>query len=229
MKRLVFLSVYLLASVAQTASTEVISSRTDGYTDVLAGTVELSFDNMLLVNFDSEDNEYEDATVSTIMAHWTIGPIVRWFIADNFSLSFNPNFFLNVRKQTTTIGDNEYEDSKTEYGVLGFIMAHYYIKAGTFFFTPGVGAGGYWGKCETPAEDNPELVMKETIYGGAARLDLNLLFYTSDIFNIHAGLTMVVWFGSGEKDEAGPVQAEDIKDSMFALDAGFNVGFTFVL
>ncbi len=106
--------------------------------------------------------------------------------------------------------------SATELGVLGTLHADYLLRVGRgVFVKPGLGLGGFWTSADVPIEGSA-LERSATTVGGVVRAQLGLVYYTSAKFNLRAS------FGKRTSDD------EVIDVSVFELDLGWNVGFSYV-
>lgn len=205
---------------ATTANAAAIRSGTSGYGQINKGVFELGLDGTLLVNYDSgEMAPGSDDTRSQLSAIFTGGVTPRYFVAKNLSLGLNLDLFLAKNTETTEIAGVTNESTSTDYGLLAVAMAHYYVRLGFgMFFKPGIGGGGFWGKRERPVEGTNNQKISTTLSGGAARIDLGMVYFAGQHFNLKAGPDVLIRFGS-EKPEEGD------STSFTSVDVGFNVGF----
>lgn len=129
-----------------------------------------------------------------------------------------------------TTGTTTTESSFTELGFLATVMADYYISVGRgMFIKPGIG-GGYFrvsGDKDVAGINvaGTNLVEKITRSGGVGRVQLSLVFYTSNQFNLKAGVDVLARFGSKESDQDPSTGSTSILE----IDAAWNVGFAYVL
>jgi len=99
----------------------------------------------------------------------------------------------------------------SEVGGLVLVDAHYYARlGGGFFLRPGGGLGAFLGSHRTPLTDFA--VTTTTVYGGAAQVDLGLVFFPSSRVSLEAVPRVLVFAG---RSDAGTV---------VNADAGFSVG-----
>jgi len=160
----------------------------------------------------------------------------RYFVVNNVSLSLNLDFFYRKdsskaeTKDPATGATTDAEETATDSGFIGFGMVHYYMRLGnSMFFKPGIGGGGFVGTRRRPTPGTPGQETKTSLSGGAGRLDIGFAFYTSEHFNLKAGVDVIMRFGS-EKPEEGATTAtgaEPESQSFTSADAGFNVGFAY--
>ena len=70
----------------------------------------------------------------------------------------------------------------------------------------------------------PTLPTNETLttVGGAARLELSIVYFTSHKFNLRAGADVIMLFGSRS------VEGVDGSTGIFQTDVGWNVGFGYI-
>ncbi|MFT7624652.1 MAG: hypothetical protein ACI9WU_003840 [Myxococcota bacterium] len=129
-----------------------------------------------------------------------------------------------------TTGTTTTESSFTDLGFLATVMADYYISVGRgMFIKPGIG-GGYFrvsGDKDVAGINvaGTNLVEKITRSGGVGRVQLSLVFYTSNQFNLKAGVDVLARFGSKESDQDPSTGSTSILE----IDAAWNVGFAYVL
>jgi hypothetical protein len=134
-----------------------------------------------------------------------------------------------------TTGTTTTESSFTDLGFLATVMADYYISVGRgMFIKPGIG-GGYFrvsGDKDVAGINvagtnvaGTNLVEKITRFGGVGRVQLSLVFYTSNQFNLKAGVDVLARFGSKESDQDPSTGSTSILE----IDAAWNVGFAYVL
>ncbi|MDX9723648.1 MAG: outer membrane beta-barrel protein [Myxococcota bacterium] len=220
MKKLALLALLLLLPCTAFAQ-GTVHSGTYGFESVDAGVFEIGLDNMLLVNYSSADLDPDgNSTLSRLRASYVGGITPRYFVAKNFSVALNLNLFITQENATTKVEEAETTVESGDFGFLGMAMANYYIRLGnSFFFKPGIGGGVFFGTRSRPgAEEGVKL--ESSLSGGAARLDLGLVYYVSSHFNLKAGIDALMWFGS-ETD------SNDVSLGYTNLDAGFNVGVAY--
>jgi hypothetical protein len=217
--RVLFLSSLLLLTSQGVAHARAVRAGTPGFSQVNKGVFELGLDNALLVRYRSaEMAPGSEDTVAQLSAIYAGGFTPRYFIMRNFALSANIHLFLEKLTTTTTIGGVESETSTSDTGVLGILMAHYYVRLGFgMFWKPGVGGGGFYGKRSHPVEGATNQTLNNTLSGGAARIDLGMVYFAGEHFNLKAGPDVLIRFGS-EKPEEGEAT------SFTSVDVGFNVG-----
>lgn len=226
-----------LVMTAGEARADTVGSNYRGFTAVAKGVKEVGLDNLFLLRYNSAPlTDAPNTTVSTTDISYVGGLTPRYFVTNNVALALNLNFFYRSNGQTTEIEDpatgdvTEETASSTDTGFLGFAMVNYYMRLGnSMFFKPGIGGGGFVGSRTRPSQDQPGQETKTSLTGGAGRLDLGFAFYTSQSFNLKAGVDVIARFGS-EKPEEGAVLAsgeEPESQSFTTVDAGFNVGFAY--
>ena len=194
-------------------------------TRINKGVAELGIDNALLVRRLS-DTRPDETKVSTLYAAFVGGPTFRYFFMDNLSFAVNVNFTAAHNSTTNVAKDGtETDASHNEFGVLGTVMLDYYIRLGrNMFFKPGIGGGGYYASVHNPDPDptKTNIVHKTSKSGGAARLQVGFVYYTSTRFNLKAGVDLLMAFGSRT------IEGSEDKVSEMNIDAVWNVGFAYV-
>lgn len=232
-------SLLVVAAVLGTSpvQADTVGQNYRGLTSVGKGVKEIGADNLFLLRYNSAPlTDAPDTTVSTTDIAYVGGLTPRYFLTDNLALALNLNYFYRKNSVTTKIedpaGGDPTEDTATasDSGFLGFAMLNYYMRLGnSMFFKPGIGGGGFVGTRRRPTEGVANQETKTSLTGGAGRLDLGFAFYTSQHFNIKAGVDVIARFGS-EKPEADAttVTNEEAESQSFTtVDAGFNVGFAY--
>jgi len=194
-------------------------------TRINKGVAELGLDNILIVRSNSEKTTPEgggDATTdSSLSAIFVGGPTFRYFIIDNLSLAANINLdMVHTSTKSETAGTTA-ETKFTEFGFLATVMADYYLSLGRgMFIKPGLG-GGYFllsGIQQIEVAGLGELTLKSTRSGGVGRFQLSLVFYTSQNFNLKAGVDVLARFGAKKTETDGTESKDDI--SLLEIDAG---------
>jgi hypothetical protein len=199
-----FLLIMILPAPALADTLESGADNSGTITRIGKGVKELGFDSMLVVGYD------KTGEASSLKATLLAGPTFRYFIRDNLSLAVNGSFLF----KSASAGDL---GGQTDIGGLGTISAGYYASLGRgMFLEPLIGVGGFFGN-RTIGKDPAAL--RSSIFGGTGRAGLGLVFYPSSHFNLHAGPEAVVSFG---KSSAGT------GEGFLSMDAGFNVGMTYV-
>ncbi len=232
--RLVCLGLVLTLTLPAAADTLRPGTGKYGHiTRINKGVAELGLDNILIVRSNSEKRTPEaggDATTtSTLSAIFVGGPTVRYFIIDNLSLSANINLDMVHTSSKTETGAVSTEDKFTEFGFLATVMADYYLSLGRgMFIKPGLG-GGYFllsgsKPIEVAGQNNVKVSTKRS--GGVGRFQLSLVFYTSQNFNLKAGVDVLARFGSKTEETDGTESKDTI--SLLEIDSGWNVGFSYV-
>ena len=202
-----------------------IRSGTNGFEWIDAGVFDLSFDNNLLIDFDTgELAPGSDDSSSVFEASWIGGIRPRYFVAKNFAVGVDLNIEIASRSQTTTIGGVETTTESSDFTFIPFLTANYYIRLGnSLFFKPGLGAGGFWGTRSEPTEI-AGTKQESTIVGGAGLLDLGFVYYASPHFNLRAGFNLIARFGSVSSEGEGNDEGESDSLSFTAIDAGVTAG-----
>lgn len=184
------------------------------------GIAELGLDNVLIFTSRSESDNGTDGSSTNVT--FIGGPTFRYFIIDNLSLGLNANFLMRSASVETTVGAQTTSVSATELGVLGTLHADYLLRVGRgMFVKPGLGLGGFWTSADVPIEGSA-LERSATTVGGVVRAQLGLVYYTSAKFNLRASIDTLLLFGKRTSDD------EVIDVSVFELDLGWNVGFSYV-
>lgn len=168
-----------------------------------------------LIVWTSRSITVDSTTTSASEMTLSIGPTFRYFVIDNLGVSLNVNAL--VTRQ------NPGDEAISEFGVLGLVDVDYYISLGRgMFFKPGVGGGGFW-KTRSEAIDpaTPSVKQSFTTTGGAFRVQLGFVYFTSPKFNLRASIDFLGQFGTTTSDNV-PDQ------SVFQMDLGWNVGAAFV-
>jgi hypothetical protein len=225
------------AMAAPESQADTVGSSYRGFTSVAKGVKEIGVDNLFLLRHESVPlTDAPDTTVSTMDIAYVGGLTPRYFVTDNVALALNLDFFYRKSSVSTETkdpaGGDPVEDTQTETdtGFLGFVMANYYLKLGnSMFFKPGIGGGGFVGTRSRPTAGQPGQETKTSLSGGAGRLDLGFAFYTSQSFNLKAGVDVIARFGKEkpEEDATLPSGEEPESQSFTTIDAGFNVGFAY--
>ncbi len=198
------LSIILLPAPALADTLQPTESYGSGITRVSKGVKEIGLDSMLVVGYDKAGE------ASSLRATLFTGPTFRYFLRDNLSLALNASFLY----KTASAGDL---GGQTDLGGLATVAVGYYASLGRgIFLKPQIGAGGFFG-IRTIGKKPDEL--RSNIFGGTGRAGLGIVFYPSARFNVHAGPEAVVSFGKSNTPADG---------GFMSVDAGFNVGFTYV-
>ena len=192
---------------------------TRGYERISKGTVDLGFENMVLVHYlSSSQVGNSDVTTRSLYAAYTGGLAFRYFLMNNLAIGASASFLLGKQSDASIAGGIESTVTRRDIGVLGFVFANYYIRLGnSLFFKPGVGVGGLYTGRATPDPANPGQAFDSTVVGGAAKLDLGFAYYASAHFNMRAGIDVIFKFGQ----ESAP-GFESV--GFFSVDAAVNVG-----
>lgn len=184
------------------------------------GLFEFGVDSLFV--YTSRKISVNDTDASTSAATMVLGPNFRYFLIDNLALSLNINGLVAHQSTSTTTAGVTVDSSTTEVGVLGLLGADYYVSLSkNMFFKPGLAGGGFWKSYDEPSPTDPEATRKITTVGGALRVQLGLVYYTSEKFNLKAGVDFLALFGTRTQDGAPD-------ESLFQMDLGWNVGFGYV-
>ena len=213
-----------LAAPAAQADTLGPSSREErGFITRLGkGLFELGVGSLLV--YTSRTTGIDESEASTSAATVAVGPSLRYFLIDNFALMLDVSALIAHQSASTTVAGATSESSTTEVGVLGLVGADYYLSLSkNMFFKPGLAVGGFWKSYSEPSPADPDATRKVTSAGGAGRVQLGLVYYTSPKFNLKAGLDVLALFGTRSGDGAS-----DPDEDLFQLDLGWNVGFGYV-
>ncbi|MFN3198994.1 MAG: hypothetical protein ACE366_11405 [Bradymonadia bacterium] len=220
----VFALALSMACIATSAHARTVGGNHRGWTKIQKGVFELGFENLLL--YRQNTVEVSDTTTNTTTdLSYTVGLTPRYFIMDNLALGLNVNFFLRSRTDETDINGTVAEATSDDSGIIGFLMANYYVRLGSsFFFKPGIGIGGFTGTRETPVTGSSSLKQESTLAGVAARGDIGFAFYANEHFNLKAGIDII--YRSGElTPESDDMTMTDEEGQPFStLEAAFNVG-----
>lgn len=187
-------------------------SRSGGGVDAIpAGFKDVGFDNTLLVRYTSL------GATKTLNADYLPSLHFRYFVIRDLGVSLHVGGFIGMAKTET----NNVETKQSDLGVVGTLMANYYLSIGGkgFFWKPGLGGGGFYGGREVPTAGAAGQVTKSTISGGLARLDLGFAFFVGSNWNLNAGIDVIARFGS-EKPDAGGTS-----ESFTTIDAAISAGF----
>ncbi len=221
-------AVAVVALWCATASADTVGGNFSGFQKIDKGVFDLGGETLLLFSststpiLDADDAEIGEASVSNLST--TIGVTPRYFLADNFALGLNVNFFLNSASNTTALNDKDpVETSSKDSGVLGYAMANYYLRLGnSFFFKPGAGVGGFFGSRSIPDPTDDAKIIQSGLSGFAARLDLGFVFYAGRSFNLKAGPDLI--FKAGSETPAAEGDEEVKPKSFTTLEAAFTIG-----
>jgi hypothetical protein len=188
-----------------------VGSPSGAYTQINQGTVDLGFFDSLLLLRHYKSTADDSSTLYFAMLG---GFSPRYFVIDNLAIGLNLNLF--YQQQWTHEGNLEVSAKDT--GFIGHVTAHYFVGVGSsFFWKPGIGGGGFFGKHTIPV-DGSGLLAQSNTYGGSLRLDLGFAYWVGKNFNLRAGPELLLRFGVDQ-----PVDAEG--RSFVSFDAGLSVGF----
>ena len=219
------------------AGADTVGKNQRGFTAVGKGVKEIGFDNLFLVRYHSAPlTEAPDTTVSNTNIAYVGGLTPRYFVTNNLALALNLDYF--YRSDTTksesedaTTGDPvTTEETATDQGFIGFLMANYYMRLGSgMFFKPGIGGGGFVGSRRRPTPGQVGQETKTSLTGGAGRLDLGFAFYASENINLKAGIDAIMRFGTEKpEDDATATGGQEAESQSFTtVDAGFNIGIAY--
>jgi len=235
MQRRFLLGFALLAlgvSTTAPAAAETVGSNYSGFSGVRKGVKEIGIDSLFLLRFNSTPLPAPpDTTASEMNIVFVGGLTPRYFVANNLSLALNLDYFYrqDETKVETKLADGSTDsqtDTFSDSGFLGVAMVHYYVRLGnSMFFKPGIGGGGFVGTRSRPVEGQPGQTSNTNLSGVAGRADLGFAFYTSENFNLKAGLDAIVRLGSEKPEDDANGEAES--QSFTTVDAGFNVGVAY--
>jgi len=157
-------------------------------------------------------------------------PTFRYFVADDFALSFQPGVFFE--SDTATTGGKDHVKQKAV-GALGTLSASYYASLGLgMFVVPTLGVGGFVGTEDTHVPSGSgDLSIRSTRSGVALRGGLGLALYTSSHFNCFARPEVVALIGSHKtRDDANAAAAgvSTESKSFYNVVGGFTVGVSYV-
>ena len=218
----------LVLSLCAVASADTVGRNYSGYQKISKGVFDLGIESLVLFSSTStpilDANDAEIGTNSVSNLSTTVGVTPRYFLADNFGLGLNVNFFLNQASATTEIdGQDPAEASNSDSGVIGYAMANYYLRLGnSFFFKPGLGVGGFAGTRSVPDPEDAAKTIQSSLAGFAARLDLGFVFYAGRSFNLKAGPDII--FKSGSETPQAQGDEEVTALGFTTIEAGFNIG-----
>lgn len=214
------------------AMAETVGGNYRGFSAVHKGVKEIGVDSLFLLRVNSTPLPAPPDTTATETNVVFVGGLTpRYFVANNLSLALNLDYFYrqDETKVETKLSDGSTDsqaDTFSDSGFLGVAMVHYYVRLGnSMFFKPGIGGGGFVGTRSRPVEGQPGQTSNTSLSGAAGRADLGFAFYTSQNFNLKAGLDAIVRIGSEKPEEDANGQAES--QSFTTIDAGFNVGFAY--
>ncbi|TNF31070.1 MAG: hypothetical protein EP329_12900 [Deltaproteobacteria bacterium] len=206
--------VALLATAAQADTLGPTQQSERGYiTNLSKGLMEVGLDSLIV--WTSRSLTVNDIETSSSEMTLSVGPTFRYFVIDNLGVALNVNALVTRRNPGT--------EAVTEMGVLALLDVDYYLKLGKgMFFKPGVGAGGLFKTRSEPIDPaNPSIKQSFNTTGGAFRVQLGFVYYTSPKFNLKACLDFLGQFGTTKSDNV-PDQ------SLFQMDLGWNVGAAYV-
>ena len=202
--RLFFVATALIMTLTTTGTARAgstVRSGTSGYEKIGKGVFDLAVDNLVLVHYHSQPGADESSS-SSLYASYIAGATVRRFISDNFSLGLSVNWGYQRSAETVEAAGATQESVVTDSGLLGFLIANYYVRLGNgLFLKPGIGVGGLWGTRSVPGTANT--VVTSDLIGGAARLDLGFVYYATPHFNLKAGMDVIMRAGN-ETTEGAP-------------------------
>lgn len=192
---------------------------TRGFERIQKGVVEIGVENMILVHYNSSPHvAVPDSTKKTLYASYTGGFVFRYFLMDNLALGASLSVLFSKSGESLVRPDRTDTQESRDIGVIGFLIANYYIRLGnSLFFKPGVGVGGLYAGRLTPDPDQPGQGFNSTISGGAGKLDLGFVYYASRNFNLKAGIDII--FKGGAESAPGYDSV-----SFFTTDAAVGVG-----
>ncbi len=212
-----FFLVALVCSSSALAQQGVGGSWT-GYTHIPSSTKQLTFDHMLIVDYDSRE------LVTNREILWSGGLAFSYFVIQNLGVGLNVGYFWNQNSVTTTVEDTDVTADITDSGLIGFLTAEYYVRLGeNMFLRPGLGVGYYLGTRETPLEGTEDALAQSDISGFAGRLDLGASFYTSRSVSLRASIMVLARLAT-ETIEATEANVDPIEESATLIDAGFSLG-----
>ena len=212
-------AVMMTTSVAEAG--KVVYSGTKGYERISKGLWQVGFDNMLLVNYLSQDTGPK-STTSVLRVAYMAGLTPRYFVIDNLSVGLSLNAFYELNETTVDAAGTETTTTASDTGFMGLAVVNYNVRVGhSLFIRPGVGAGYFYGTRSIPGAVAGTKV-ESTISGPAALLDLTLQYFAGPHFSMRAGPVLVMRFGTDSPDIAGG------KDQSYTqIDAGFTAGLAY--
>lgn len=217
------LAALIIAGVGAEASAQyAVTPGTDGYERVTRGVFDLGTEHLLLVHFlSSSEPAASDAGLSTesMYVAYMGGLVPRYFLLDNFAIGMSLNIFYQSNTITISGGGHDQTITSDDLGFIGFLMANYYIRLGySLFFKPGIGVGGFYASREAPLDTlGSGVELESDIYGFAGRVDLGLVYYAGQHFNLRAGIDILIRAGY----ESAP---NGEGDSFYSVDAAFGAG-----
>lgn len=189
--------------------------------EISAGIAEIGIENLLILTINN--NSADGLDVSSTSVSFIGGPTFRYFVMNNLSVGLNVNLLLQSSSVETTTATQTTNAESSEVGVLGTVMADYYVNLGRgMFLKPGIGGGGFYTSTDLPVAEGSDVVQKASASGGVVRAQLGFVYYTSRHFNLRAGIDALMLFGSRTTDNS------DVSVDVFELDLGWNVGFSYV-
>jgi hypothetical protein len=183
------------------AQKTVRSNQYSGFNRIDKGVIELGVHNMWILGHSSA-GDAEGRTQMTLVS----GLAGRYFIQPNVAVGVSGSALYK------TLGGDDRDT-----GIVVTASASYALRLGNgMFLAPTLGGGGLFGTRTTPT--GPSSNMSASLVGGVLELGLPLVFYAWDRFNLRAGLSFLVSFGSAT------VEGQE-GESFSGVDGGFNVGF----
>ncbi len=196
MKKTLVLCIMLTPAVSQAGS---VGSRHQGANKVQKGLNEVGIHALGSLSQVTQDEN------QTSQFFGVAGLTYRHFISDDIALSMNGSYVYR----------SPIDDSTEEAGMI-VLSSNYYQRLGEgMFIAPGLGLGGIFGDRNVPQESG--LIASEPFQGAVLRLQLPIVLYAWDKFNVFGGPEALFTFAS-----TSPEQGEGV--SFFRLDAGFSVG-----
>lgn len=134
------------------------------------------------------------------------GMTFRHFLKDNMAVTVNGSYLYRSPG-----------DESTEQGGMLVGSAHYYQRLGEgMFVAPGMGLGLVLGDRNVSLQDGA-MFRKDPFFGGVVRMQLPVVLYAWDKFNVLGGPELMATLGA-----TSPEEAEG--SSFLRVDAGFSVG-----
>jgi len=175
---------------------------TSGIHAIGKGIKEIGGESLLVLGY-AKEGSASSFRVSTVT-----GLSFRYFVVNNLALSLNASYFVK-----------DDDDAGGRQGGVFTLGASYFINIGKgLFLNPGLAGGGFIGKDFVKGGSTAP---NPTVFGGAARAGFGLAFYASPHFSLFARPEAILYVS---KQTLGTTS-----DTVLTLDAGFNVGMSYVL
>jgi hypothetical protein len=202
--------------LARTASADELnpgSGSAGQITAVNGGVAEMSLENIFVLGYD----EYE--SIKNFRMTLLVGPSFRYFVAQNAVLGFNLSFLYKAQDGQVSSSDLG--------GVLQVNIGYLLPLSGGMFLKPLFGAGGFFGQRTSQVEiAGTSNRYASSVYGGIFRGGLEMVFYSSNRFNLFAGPEVYLSLGSSSTEVVAGTKVDG--KFFLSVDGGLNVGLSYV-